>query len=82
MILEPLLPNDKNTSPVVGIQDNFERLNRVKGDDIRIARKRELIQNSWLGGFISGPPPTILGEKIQNRREIYIRQDKAKKSPK
>ena len=81
--LEPVLPNNKNTKPIViGIQDNFEGLDRVKGDDIHIARQRELIQNSWLGGFISGSPPTILGEKMQDRRELYIQQIKAKKSPK
>ena len=84
--LEPLSPN-KNTKPiVVGIQENFEGLDRVKGDDIRTARQRELVQNSllgdFLGGFISRPPPTILGEKIQDRRGLYIQQTKAKKSSK
>ncbi|EER21052.1 hypothetical protein [Rickettsia tamurae] len=86
--LEPLSPNNKNTKPiVVGIQENFEGLDRVKGDDIHTARQRELVQNSlledFLGGFISRPPPpTILGEKIQDRRGLYIQQTKAKKSPK
>ncbi|MCC8461846.1 MAG: hypothetical protein LN546_01360 [Rickettsia endosymbiont of Ecitomorpha arachnoides] len=43
--LEPLSPNNKNTKPiVVGIQENFEGLDRVKGDDIRTARQRELVQ--------------------------------------
>ncbi len=85
--LELLSPNNKNTKPIiVGIQENFEGLDRVKGDDIRTARQRELVQNSllgdFLGGFISRPSPTILGEKIQDRRELYIQQIKAKKSPK
>ncbi|CEO17361.1 hypothetical protein RMONA_04905 [Rickettsia monacensis] len=86
--LEPLSPNNKNTKPiVVGIQENFEGLDRVKRDDIRTARQRELVQNSllgdFLGGFISRPPaPTILGEKIQDRGGLYIQQTKAKKSPK
>lgn len=81
--LEPLLPNNKNIQPkVISIQDNFEELNRVRGDDIHTARQRELIQNSWLGGFFSRSP-TTLGEKIQDKwRELYIQQGKAKKSPK
>ncbi|MFV9858320.1 hypothetical protein [Rickettsia sibirica] len=85
--LEPLSPNNNNTKPIiVDIQENFEGLDRVQGDDIRTARQRELVQNSllgdFLGGFISRPPPTILGEKIQDRRGLYIQQTKAKKSPK
>ncbi|ABV76374.1 hypothetical protein [Rickettsia rickettsii] len=85
--LESLSPNNNNTKPIiVDIQENFEGLDRVKGDDIRTARQRELVQNSllgdFLGGFISRPPPTILGEKIQDRRRLYIQQTKAKKSPK
>ncbi|GFY55689.1 dihydrolipoyl dehydrogenase, mitochondrial [Trichonephila inaurata madagascariensis] len=53
--LEPLSPNNKNTKPiVVGIQENFEGLDRVKGDDIRTARQRELVQNSLLGDFFGG----------------------------
>lgn len=85
--LEPLSPNNNNTKPIiVDIQETFEGLDRVKGDDIRTARQRELVQNSLLGdflaGFISRPPPTILGEKIQDRRRLYIQQTKAKKSPK
>ncbi|AFC73153.1 hypothetical protein [Rickettsia montanensis] len=85
--LEPLSPNNNNTKPVVvDVQENFEGLDRVKGDDIRTARQRELVPNSllrdFLGGFISRPPPTILGEKIQDRRGLYIQQTKAKKSPK
>lgn len=85
--LEPLSPNNNNTkSIVVDIQENFEGLDRVKGDDIRTARQRALIPNSLLGdflwGFISRPLPTILGEKIQDRRGLYIQQTKAKKSPK
>ncbi|QCS24452.1 hypothetical protein FEC77_04770 [Rickettsia parkeri] len=85
--LEPLSPNNNNTKPIiVDIQENFEELDRVKGDDIRTARQRKLVQNSllgdFLGGFISRPPPTTLGEKIQDRRRLYIQQTKAKKSPK
>ncbi|HJD54707.1 MAG TPA: hypothetical protein LFW11_05140 [Rickettsia endosymbiont of Proechinophthirus fluctus] len=85
--LEPLSPNNNNTKPIiVDIQENFEGLDSVKGDDIRTARQRELVQKSllgdFLGGFISRPPPTILGEKIQDRRGLYIQQTKAKKSPK
>ncbi|APZ30023.1 hypothetical protein [Rickettsia conorii] len=85
--LEPLSPNNNNTkSIVVDIQENFEGLDRVKGDDIRTARQRALVPNSLLGdflwGFISQPLPTILGEKIQDRRGLYIQQTKAKKSPK
>ncbi|AJQ51805.1 hypothetical protein UQ52_03265 [Rickettsia conorii subsp. raoultii] len=87
MSLEPLSPNNNNTkSIVVDIQENFEGLDRVKGDDIRTARQRALVPNSLLGdflwGFISQPLPTILGEKIQDRRGLYIQQTKAKKSPK
>ena len=78
--------------PVIGIQDNFEGLYRAKGDDIHTARYRKAIQNSLLGdfleGFISRPPPTTLGEKIQVKlRESYIKQHqyiqqaKVKKSP-
>ncbi|AFC74962.1 hypothetical protein RPATATE_0806 [Rickettsia parkeri str. Tate's Hell] len=85
--LEPLSPNNNSTKPIiVDIQENFEGLDRVKGDDIHTARQRELVQNSllgdFLGGFISRPPPTILGEKIQDRGRLYIQQTKAKKSPK
>ncbi|WP_392506572.1 hypothetical protein ACE5D9_02110 [Rickettsia sp. 2024-CO-Wats] len=85
--LEPLSPNNNNTKPIiVDVQENFEGLDRVKEDDIRTARQRELVQNSllgdFLGGFISRPPPKILGEKIQDRRGLYIQQTKAKKSPK
>ncbi|MFV9874828.1 MAG: hypothetical protein AB8U32_06880 [Rickettsia conorii subsp. raoultii] len=85
--LEPLSPNNNNTkSIVVDIQENFEGLDRVKGDDIRTARQMALVPNSLLGdflwGFISQPLPTILGEKIQDRRGLYIQQTKAKKSPK
>ncbi|WP_231571844.1 hypothetical protein [Rickettsia amblyommatis] len=84
--LEPL-SNNNNTKPiVVDMQENFEGLDRVKGDDMRTARQRELVPNSLLGdflwGFISRPPPTILGEKMQDRRGLYIQQTKAKKSPK
>lgn len=50
--LEPLSPNNKNTKPiVVGIQENFEWLDRVKGDDIRTARQRELFK---IVGYIVG----------------------------
>ena len=50
--LEPLSPNNNNTKPiVVDIQENFEGLDRVKGDDIRTARQRELVPNSLLGDF-------------------------------
>ncbi len=83
--LEPLSPNNKNTKPiVVGIQENFEGLDRVKGDDIRTARQRELIQNSWLrGDLISRFPTNTLGQKIEDKwKGLYIQQIKAKKSPK
>ncbi len=54
--LEPLSPNNNNTKPiVVDIQENFEGLDRrVKGDDIRTARQRELVPNSLLGDFLGG----------------------------
>ncbi len=53
--LEPLSPNNNNTQPIiVDIQENFEGLDRVKGDDIRTARQRELVQNSLLGDFLGG----------------------------
>lgn len=55
MSLEPLSPNNKNTKPIiVGIQENFEGLDRVKGDDIRTTSQRELVQNSLLGDFLGG----------------------------
>ncbi|HJD58555.1 MAG TPA: hypothetical protein LFV92_05200 [Rickettsia endosymbiont of Ceroptres masudai] len=92
--LEPLSPNNKNTKPiVVGIQENFEGLDRVKGDDIRTARQRELVQNNWLynswlyswqgGDFISRFQTNTLGQKLEDkRRGLYIQQIKAKKSSK
>lgn len=86
--LEPLSPNNKNTKPiVVGIQENFEGLDRVKGDDIRTARQRELVQNSLLGDFLGGFFPRFqtntLGQKLEDKqRGLYIQQIKAKKSSK
>lgn len=68
LILESLLPNSKNMPPVIGIQDNFEELNRVRGDDIHLARQRELIQNRWIIlDFTSRPPKTTLVELIQDK---------------
>lgn len=87
--LEPLSPNNKNTKPiVVGIRENFEGLDRVKGDDIRTARQRELVQNSWLyswqgGDFISRFQTNTLGQKLEDKqRGLYIQPIKAKKSSK
>lgn len=72
---------------VIGIQDNFEGLNRVKGDDIHTARQRELIQNSWLKndqlGYLPIKEANTQEQKIQDKlSELYIQQTKAKKSPK
>jgi hypothetical protein len=90
-----LLSPNKNTKPIViGIQDNFEELHRVKGDDIHAARQRKLIQNSGLkdGSFNyqpvkDGKTTGIEGlikdlNSQQQMRELYIQQIKAKKSPK
>ncbi|HJD60280.1 MAG TPA: hypothetical protein LFW20_06540 [Rickettsia endosymbiont of Omalisus fontisbellaquei] len=90
-----LLSPNKNTKPIViGIQDNFEELHRVKGDDIHTARQRKLIQNSWLKDDSFNYQPVKDGKTIgiedlikdlnskQQMRELYIQQIKAKKSPK